>query len=1204
MVGIESDPALSVSISILDLEIPGFRVSLCSPAMSLSRQPVLHTKHERYLLARMAELVEFEPREGASLFKRVLIANRGEIAIRVARAASALGVESVSVYAPADALSLHTRVTTESRSLQVTSSNPVRAYLDLGALIAAAKATHCDSVHPGYGFLSENSAFAQQCVDAGIAFIGPRPETLALFGDKTQARKLARSLGIPIIPGSPHAVASAEDARAIAEKIGYPVMLKAAAGGGGRGMRTVTSGEEMSAAFARCQSEAQAAFGDGSLFIEKLLARPRHIEVQVLADSQGNIVHLYERDCSVQLRNQKVVEIAPAPGLDASLRRRILDDAIRLARAAGYENAGTVEFLVSPERSEYFFIECNPRIQVEHTVTEQVTGIDLVESQFRIAAGESLAALGIVNQESITEPRGYAVQARIVANGAGVLTGYKEPTGRGVRVDSCGYLGYAPPPQFDPMFAKLICQSNSTQSFTSALDNNVRALDEFHIAGLPTNLRQLRAVLSHPEVRAGNARTSFFSEHPDLVSNGKVASASGALALLEQQATSLRGGRAALTVNGAHPASAGLSVPSGEEGVASSMAGNIIEVSVEAGTTVEAGATLMVISAMKMETAITAHCAGLVTGISPTESGVTVAVGQIIATIAPSAHASEIRAPRSYGENTWAPMMADVQALQAIAHQRFASESKDPGVVRQRSRGKLTCRERIDLLLDAGTFREVGSLAGFADYDEHGRVAGFTPANHVGGWGKVAGRTAVVCADDFTSRGGHADGAIGGKAIHLDRLSLDLRCPSIRLLDGSSGGGSVAAMVPQQQKAGESNAQESSGTITAGRPRVSGQGGSFLPGHLGSTMYVEHLSQVPVVNMLLGSVVGIGAAKAVLGHFAVMVRDIAQLFVAGPPVVSHAMRYDISKEELGGWQVHCRNGSVDNLAESEEEATAMTKQFLSYLPSSVYEVPPVLLPDPADPLDRQEEELFTLIPRQRTMTFDMRRAIRLMADRGSFFEIGSLWGTDQIVGFVRFNGYPIGVIASDCRHINGGALTADGCDKLKRHLDLCDLFHLPVLNLVDNPGFAVGLEHEIAGTIRKGAEWMIAFAQVSVPIFTVIMRRSFGVAGNNYATPRSGASARVVWPAADVGGIPPEGGIEAAYKRQLAEAADPAALRAEINARIESARGPIGPLNRFQMEEMIDPRDTRRWVCEWVENAYRIVSHPATLMPRALQFRP
>jgi len=335
-----------------------------------------------------------------------------------------------------------------------------------------------------------------------------------------------------------------------------------------------------------------------------------------------------------------------------------------------------------------------------------------------------------------------------------------------------------------------------------------------------------------------------------------------------------------------------------------------------------------------------------------------------------------------------------------------------------------------------------------------------------------------------------------------------------------------------------------------------------------------------------------------------MVKDIAQLFVAGPPVVSHAMGYDVTKEDLGDWRIHCRNGSVDNLAETEEEAMAQTKRFLSYLPSSVFEAPPVLPPSTDDPPDRREDELFTIVPRKRTTTFDMRRAIRLMADRDSFFEIGPLWGTDQIVGFVRFNGYPMGVTASDSRHVNGGALTADGCDKLKRHVDVCDLFHLPLLNLIDNPGFAVGVEHEMTGTIRKGGEWMIAAAQAKVPLFTVIMRRSFGVAGNNYATPTDHASARVAWPSADVGGIPPEGGIEAAYKRQLAEAKDPKALRAEIDARIESARGPVGPLNRFQMEEMIDPRDTRKLVCEWVENAYRIVSQSPRLGPRALGFRP
>jgi acetyl-CoA carboxylase carboxyltransferase component len=424
------------------------------------------------------------------------------------------------------------------------------------------------------------------------------------------------------------------------------------------------------------------------------------------------------------------------------------------------------------------------------------------------------------------------------------------------------------------------------------------------------------------------------------------------------------------------------------------------------------------------------------------------------------------------------------------------------------------------------------------------------------------------------------------------------------MLDGSSGGGSIAAMVPAQRKDGESSAKESTGAIGAGRPRVTGSGGSYLPGHLGSSMYTEQLATVPVVNMLLGSVVGIGAAKAVLGHFSVMVRDIAQLMVAGPPVVTHAMGYDISKEDLGDWRIHCRNGSVDNLADTEEEAAAMTRRFLSYLPSSVYEAPPVLRPNPADPPDRREEELFTLVPRKRTTTFDIRKAIRLMADAGSFFEVGPLWGTDQVTGFVRFNGYPLGVIASDSQHTNGGALTADGCDKLTRHLDLCDLFHIPVLNLVDNPGFAVGVEHEMTSTIRKGGRWMVAFAQVNVPIFTVLMRRSFGVAGNNYATPQDRPTVRVTWPAADVGGIPPEGGIEAAYKRQLAEAADPAALRAEIMDRIESARGPLGPLSRFQIEEVIDPRDTRRYICEWAEMAHGLVSQPGRLAPRPLGFRP
>ena len=1139
-----------------------------------------------------------------TLHKRVFISNRGEIAIRIAKSATVLGVESVGVYPAIDALSLHTRGMTESHKIG-TAEDSIGAYLNAEALVQTAKASGCDCLHPGYGFLSENAAFAELCAAEGITFIGPPPAALSLFGNKVRARALAESLGIPVVPGSAEPIGSVREAENLANELGYPVMLKAAAGGGGRGLRVVERAEQLAEALARCRSEAQAAFGNGSVFIEKLVARPRHIEVQILADSHGNVVHLHERDCSVQLRHQKVIEVAPAPNLDADLREQMLTDAITLVQAASYVNAGTVEFLVSPETGEYFFIECNPRIQVEHTVTEQVTGIDLVEAQFHIAAGATLTSLGLGDQHAVGAPRGFAVQARVVATSTGRLTAYKEPSGVGIRVDACGYLGYAPPSQFDPLLAKLICTSGA---YAAAIERTLHALDEFHIGGLQTNVHQLRAILSHPPVQAGDARTSLLTEAPEIISVSFSAAEGSPLALLEQQAAKMgKTGVAALSSVQSFPSSAtrmsALEVAEGQETVECPIESAVAEIRVREGDTVSLGDTLLVVSAMKMETMLTASCAGIVTAMQPLQVGDTVAAGQVVAVVSPSPDRSQL-SPHIKSGQPWRSMLEEVRVLQDFAKQRLEPGSDDPGVVRQRARGKLTCRERILLVLDEGSFREVGSVAGFASYDEEGVITGFTPANSVGGWGKIDRRSVIVCADDFTSRGGHADGAIAAKSGYLDRLATEMRAPSLRLLDGSSGGGSVAAMVPAQKKEGESNAKESSGAIKAGRPRVAGGGGSYLPGHLGSTMYTEQLSTIPVVNLLLGSVVGIGAAKAVLGHFSVMVRDIAQLFVAGPPVVTHAMGYDITKEELGGWHIHCTNGSVDNLAESEQEAMAMTRTFLSYLPSSVYEAPPVRVSDASDPIDRREEELATLIARKRTTTFDIRKAIRLMADKDSFFEIGPLWGTDQVTGFVRFDGHPLGVIASDSQHVNGGALTADGCDKLTRHLDLCDLFHIPILNLIDNPGFAVGVEHEIASTIRKGAEWMIAFAQVQVPIFTVLMRRSFGVAGNNYATPRSRPSVRVVWPAADVGGIPPEGGIEAAYKRQLAEAEDPVALRAELDARIESARGPLGPLNKFQMEEMIDPRDTRRYICEWVDNAYKVVSQPARLVPRALQFRP
>ena len=1131
-----------------------------------------------------------------TMLHRVLIANRGEIAIRIARVAHSLGMETVAIYPEEDKQSLHTQMATKAIQLPrvVAGKTPLDSYLDQDAILHVAEITECDCVHPGYGFLSENAEFAHRCTDVGIKFVGPSSNQLQLFGNKVAARLAASNLGIATVPGSPDIVSNAETAAELADSIGFPIMLKAAAGGGGRGMQVVQEKSELVREFDRCSREAESAFGDGAMFLERYLADARHIEVQILGDDSGSIAHLLERDCSIQRRNQKVIEIAPAPNLDSAVRQGILDAAIELASSQNYVNAGTFEFLLDKQSNEFYFIECNPRIQVEHTITEEISGVDLVATQFQIASGSSLNEIGIM-QPRVEEPSVFSVQARVVAGSAGQISAYREPSGPGVRVDASAYSGYEVSSSFDPLIGKVI--GTSKAGYEAALKRVSGALAEYQISGISTNINNLRAALSHGVVINADFSTRFLEQSDDEL-NASVGP-NAFIQFLDQKHDS--NGAAASTARAVTPTPR-LNGSSNEREIVCPVESSVIEVACSVGDQVSVGQTLFVVSAMKMETNLQAPCSGQVSAIQPLSAGDVIGAQQIVALLEPSDAGlgeSEISSDES-----WMPLLSQVHTLQDLAEKRLKPGSEDPGVVRQRSRGKLTCRERIDRLLDDGSFHEVGSVTGFASYDEDGAVMDFTPANHVGGWGTIQARTAIVCADDFTSRGGHADGAVGAKSGYLDRLSIEMRAPAIRLLDGSSGGGSVAAMVPQQKKDGESGAKESQGAIKAGRPRVAGGGGSYLPGHLGSAMFAQQLRTVPVVNMLLGSVVGIGAAKAVLGHFSVMVREISQLFVAGPPVVSHAMGYDITKEELGDWQVHCTNGSVDNLAETEDEAIAMVQRFLSYLPSSVYEVAPVAISSNTDPANRREEELLHIIPRKRTTTFDVRRVIQLLADKDSFFEIGNLWGTDQVTGFARFQGHPVGIIASDSQHVNGGALTTQGCKKLTRHIDLCDLFHIPILNLVDNPGFAVGVEHEQTGTIRAGGEWMIAFAQATVPMFTVLLRRSFGVAGNNYATPRSGPSMRVAWPAADVGGIPPEGGIEAAYKRQLAEAADPKALRAEIEARIESARGPIGPLSRFQIEEMIDPRDTRRLICEWMPLAFNIVNQLDRLGPRAIQFRP
>lgn len=444
------------------------------------------------------------------MFKRILIANRGEIALRVLRACREMEIETVAVYSTADADALHVQMATQSVCI-----GPPRAaesYLDQAALLTVAKATGCDAVHPGYGFLSENADFADACAREGLKFIGPSGDTIRMAGSKAAACARMKAAGVPTVPGSDGPVADADAALEIAERVGYPVLLKASAGGGGRGIRRVDSPEALPAAFQEASAEASACFGDGTMYLEKFVTDPRHIEFQILADSQGSTIHLYDRDCSVQRRNQKLIEEAPARCLTPELRREMGAAAVRAAKAVGYENAGTVEFLLAGD-GKFYFCEMNTRIQVEHGITELVTGVDLVRQQIRIAAGLPLG----LRQEDVTLT-GHAIECRVNAEDPaagfrpcpGTTSFVHFPGGTGVRVDSALYTGYTMPPYYDSLAAKLLVHAPTR---LEAIRRMRRALEELTIEGFATNAELSHLILHHPDYVRGACTTAFLEQH-------------------------------------------------------------------------------------------------------------------------------------------------------------------------------------------------------------------------------------------------------------------------------------------------------------------------------------------------------------------------------------------------------------------------------------------------------------------------------------------------------------------------------------------------------------------------------------------------------------------------------------------------------------------------------------------------------------------
>jgi len=500
---------------------------------------------------------------------------------------------------------------------------------------------------------------------------------------------------------------------------------------------------------------------------------------------------------------------------------------------------------------------------------------------------------------------------------------------------------------------------------------------------------------------------------------------------------------------------------------------------------------------------------------------------------------------------SWQSEIDELRRREALAREMGGEEK----VALQRERGKLTARERIERLLDEDGFREIGTISGYAKYDRDGALEEFRPSNFIFGRGRIEGRSVVVAADDFTVRGGAADASIIQKQIMAEQMAGELRLPIVRLIDGTGGGGSVKTL-------------------------DSPVGRTYVPFNPGWEHVVGNLGTVPVVALALGPVAGLGAARIVSSHYSLMVKGLSQLFVAGPPLVARVGE-EVDKEGLGGSAIHTRNGSVDDEVESEGEAFERTRRFLSYLPASVFDLPP-RGPSDDDP-NRRDEWLIEAVPRDERKVYKMRPIIESVVDRGSFFEIGRYYGRSLITGLARLDGWPVAVLAGD-PYFYGGGWTADASLKATRFVDAAETFHLPVVHLVDNPGFAIGTRFEKAATIRHGARALAAVYQATVPWCSILVRKVFGVAGAGHMN-ASRLRYRYAWPSGDWGSLPIAGGLEAAYKAELEASDDPEALERKIEQRLRAVRSPFRTAEVFLVEEIIDPRDTRPLLCEFANLA-------------------
>ncbi len=1025
----------------------------------------------------------------------LLVANRGEVAVRVLRAAADLGIRTVAVYAEDDASALH--VTLADRAVALRGDSP---YLDVDQLLDAADG--CQAVHPGWGFLSENASFARACAARGLTFAGPSPEVLELLGDKRRARSLAASLGIPVLDAAPGE---------------FPVMVKAVAGGGGKGMRAVHRPEDLDSAVEACRAEALAAFGAGDVYLERLLPSARHIEVQLVGTSV-----IGDRDCSLQLRHQKVVEIAPAPLLDPPLRKALHEAAVAIASAAGYTGVGTVEFLVS---GDFFaFLEVNPRLQVEHTVTEMVSGVDLVRTQLLLAWG------GDVDYTPLD--RGCAVQVRVNQTSGGVLSTFALPSGPGVRVDTHGYAGYRVGTRYDGLLAKLVVHG---EDLDVALNRARRALREFRIEGVGTNLEFLGSLLARDIV---GATTDFVAPEP---LSGMRAPLAGTVVSVSSDSVVLEAMKMqhVVRVSGDVLVSVGDTVSEGQRLASGSGSSteDAAEVDLEH-VRPDLAEVLARHSFDRPETAAKRHARGGRTArenIADLCSDFVEYGGLAIAAQRQRRSLSELI------ERTPADGM--VAGIGVVNGQRVVAMSYDyavlagtQGLRNHQKKDRLFAlaqQENLPVVL----FAEGGG--GRPGDTDHSMVSGLD-CGSFHAFAQLSGQVPLV-------------GVVAGRCFAGNAVLLGT-CDVIIAVEGANIGMGGPAMIE-------------GGGLGVFRPEDVGPLDVQVPNGVVDVVVASEEEAVAVARKYLSYFqAGSTARRAQAARLIPMSR------LAQAARRAQAARLPPGQAGAGsGWPTQAGAGVPHP----------------SVQPSSAPQGGPLdsILPDSTDNSGSwkcaDQRLLRHAIPENRLRAYDIRSLIATLADTDSVLELRQGFGKAIVTALVRVEGRPIGLIANDPK-VLGGAIDADAADKCARFLQLCDAFDLPVVSLCDTPGFMVGPDAERTATVRHLTRMVVTGANITVPFGLVILRKAYGLgaqamAGGSLKVPQFAIS----WPTGEFGPMGLEGAVKLGFKRELDAIEDPEERKRRFDQMVAMAYEHGKALNVasvFEIDDVVDPADTRRWI--------------------------